>query len=751
MASGAAGGVTWLYRSRLSQAADQVGAVARLEARAIAANDKISFMAVQDADDDTWRSAQSQRFARLERDGLPEFGWKATGAAPQPGAISLEPGGARLDVTYRFFIAQPMPGGPVSVTLAVPQYYRQTPSGWVRAMPAADFWGAWRKQVGKTTAVVYVQRDAAVIEPLAPRLDEIMRRMCDTLPCPARLPITFETDIGALSRLGTFSYGYDVWGLKLPSPQWIGLPADAASRDELYRAYETRLAQALVYEASDKKLDLRLYAPQEFVRWQLAQAGLTGPFINEAITRTLGASSASVRLPLAAIQLRSTPVRLELRPGQIAVPLAFEFLEQKFGPGTVSRLLPALTAANVRTLGEAITMILRVNPATLEPAWQDYVRRWEDTVSVVQSAPEGELALWCAPETSARAGSVIMWMKSDGTDSGVIPDLPAGGYAWPPHWSPDGQALAYAQGDNVAAQVVVMDLARRTSKIVAEGLTGAPWVEWLPGSASRRLQIAGMTTRVVDLDTGTRAELVGTRHTWSPDGRWLAYQSPYPNPVVWLAAADGSRARQVGWGDKLAWSPDSTRLAYFGLPSRIKRFFEREVHLTAVAQPAANSITVLARDDDLVQLLTGGVDETSSLTDLAWSPDGALLAVGVAWSSGTAVVVLDPDTGALRARWQWGWTRVGFPATAWSPDNRHLVVWLAPDSSAASVPNLLDVQTGAQHELSGTAFDWSPDGRWLALTQAPTGLLMLRPDWSASRWLETPACFDVAWRPTGQG
>jgi hypothetical protein len=67
---------------------------------------------------------QDSRFGRLERVGLPEFGWAATGAQPQPGTVALEPGGARLDVTYRFSVTQPLPGGATFVTLRVPQYYK---------------------------------------------------------------------------------------------------------------------------------------------------------------------------------------------------------------------------------------------------------------------------------------------------------------------------------------------------------------------------------------------------------------------------------------------------------------------------------------------------------------------------------------------------------------------------------------------------------------------------------------------------
>jgi hypothetical protein len=161
-------------------------------------------------------------------------------------SVSLEPEGARLDVTHRFSVTQPMPGGATTITLCVPQYYKQTPSGWVRAMPGPDFWGAWRKLNGKHVVVIFPQRDASVVEPLVPRLDEVMQRLCGPLDCPAMLLVT---------------------------------------------------------------------------------------------------------------------------------PLAFDFLERQFGAGTVPWLLPALASARVITLGEAISMTLRVNSATLEPAWQKYLQQ----------------------------------------------------------------------------------------------------------------------------------------------------------------------------------------------------------------------------------------------------------------------------------------------------------------------------------------------------------------------------------------
>jgi hypothetical protein len=315
----------WAYRAGLAQASDQVRLVARLEAQAVARDDRESFMALQDPDDPAWRSVQSKRFGQLERAGLTEFGWKAAGASPQFGSVSLEPDGARLDVTYRFSVTQPLPGGPVTVSAQVPQYYKRAHPR-LGARDAARFLGRLAQAQRQTHVVIYFQRDApSSSRSCAP--DEVMDRVCESLTCPVLLPITFDRFPETLLSLSDFSYGYDNNGLKLPSPHWIGLPADAASREELYRAYGTRLAQALVYKASNSRLMMSYLTSKEFVRWELAQAGLSGPFISEAVSRTLMAAPAIARQPLSAISVRSRWLGLDDSPGEVVVPLAFDFLE----------------------------------------------------------------------------------------------------------------------------------------------------------------------------------------------------------------------------------------------------------------------------------------------------------------------------------------------------------------------------------------------------------------------------------------
>jgi hypothetical protein len=70
-----------------------------------------------------------------------------------------------------------------------------------------------------------------------------------------------------------------------------------------------------------------------------------------------------------------------------------------------------------------------------------------------------------------------------------------------------------------------------------------------------------------------------------------------------------------------------------------------------------------------------------------------------------------------------------------------------PDSFLRSAAEILDVQKDQQVILLGSSWDWSPDGKWLAVTQNPSGVMLVQPDLSVIRWIETPNCPNVAWRP----
>ncbi len=738
-----------IYRQQLERVGREIRPIARLEVQAVATNDLRSFLALQDPDDPAWRALQEKRFGRLEREGLPEFGWKAMGIAPQLGGVTLEPGGARIDVIYQFSVTQPMPNGPATIKLSVPHYYEQTPSGWVRANGAVEYWGTWQHRSGNYFAMRYTRRDTDVLDGLVARMDEMLARVCGPLPCPPQpIFIEFGNSADSLSKLTDFSYGFDASSfiLRLPSPQLYGVPTDARSREELYRAIGTRIVQALVTEASRGHPNLPYLFSRQLLQWELCKAGLAGPFITPEMTRTLTSSlRIGVWQPLSTLAFRSRASGPEPTNDELMMPsLALAFLEQYAGAGTVERLIPAMQF-NV-TLGEGIGAALKVDPRSLEPAWLEYLRKQAGLPTPRPAPPEGELALTCF--VGGTGSFSILRIGADGstiqTVEGQVLSIPQ------PAWSPDGKKLAYLR----SGRVQVMDADTRQYKTVtADFPIGA--FGWLPDGRLWVSRSSGTrrSSEVINPDADERIQIAGINHLWSPDGKRLAYLNYSPgaisplsgqsNPSIWLAQADGSDAQRIALGYSLTWSPDSARLAFLnGVSGNTSGVLDGEIQ---VADVNSGAITTLVRAADLPAEFTGA--GATWIGNLTWSPDGSMLAVAVNRTSGPTLFVLDAHTGVVRSRWTG--TSARWVSLAWSADSRYVGFWIVVPSTRDVVGTVgaLDVATGLAATLQGRDFDWSPDGRWLAVPQEQSGVLVVAPDLAAVRWLDAPGCLGVAWRP----
>lgn len=723
--------VTITYRAQLARATLEVKVVAKLEAKAVATNDKPSFMALQDPDDAAFRAMQERRFGRIDRTGLPEFGLNATSAAPQFGSVSLEPGVAELDVMRQFSVTQPMPGGPMSVTLNMPQYYKPTASGWVHALPGPDFWGSQQSFARQHVLATYPWRDADVVEPLVLHMDLLLERVCAELTCPSQMSLAFETLPGASGGWWSSVYGggETTFTLKILSPHLSGLPTDDVSREELYRAVEIQVVRELVMENwSGQRPRWNSVAYQQLLRWHLAQAGLARPFITPEITSTLTtAMRGGMWQPLSAVSLNTDSSGSETA-GDAMVPLAFDFIAGHLGTDSLVKLTPAI--ADSPTLGDAIRAALRVNPMSLESDWQAYLRAEAGLTPYVKTAsPHGELALECTTSQEAISYSILR-VGADG--SGLTPITRQGQSAFHPAWSPNGKWLAFVQGD----QVVVMDANDRT---VLQTIPGSSRslirFGWLPDGQVwvDRGRDGGLYR--VNVDTGQDVQVKEARPIWSPDGKRMAYLVYTPEPIIWIADTDGNHARPVAPGYGLDWSPDGWRMAF--VHSTDARPFDRTVDLPA-------SLEIVNTVSDTVVPLTQDLNEINWVSGPAWSPDGALIALTVWRSSGPAFLLLDAHTGEVRMQKR----GLVLASRAWSADGRYVAFQPEPDSSFRAAVGILDVVDDRQVSLLGNGWDWSPDGKWLAVTQEPAGVLLTTPDLSVTRWLDTPECSNVAWRPS---
>ena len=265
---------------------------------------------------------------------------------------------------------------------------------------------------------------------------------------------------------------------------------------------------------------------------------------------------------------------------------------------------------------------------------------------------------------------------------------------------------------------------------------------------------------------------------WSPDGRWLAFESTRDgNSQIWLLAVDGGEARQLTslstGAAQPVWSPDGKKLAFVSAvyPQFSDKPFAESDKLNKEAQDKRDHSKVKARlmdkllyrhwdewvDDKRQHLfvlavnaegtpagdprdVTPGENDavpTSSTfsagDDYAFSPDGGELAYTApplpvreqAWSTNHDIWTVNLATGERRNLTAQNLAADGFPR--YSPDGRQLA-YRAQARSGFEADKwelwLLDRASGQRRNLTANwpqsvdAFAWAPDGRTIFVEAA---------------------------------
>jgi Tol biopolymer transport system component len=175
-------------------------------------------------------------------------------------------------------------------------------------------------------------------------------------------------------------------------------------------------------------------------------------------------------------------------------------------------------------------------------------------------------------------------MNADGTNPRKIADW--GGTVT---WSPDGHHVAYiapVNKEGIEGKLYVVDIDRLESREIATCDIGRPFdLFWLStdeityrqngvihavksdGSQTRQLNKIFSSNPVVGPSGETLPPMFQGYYRISPDSKKIAYLKTGLPPTLWISNLDGTNAFQVKGriytsANTVAWSPDSSRLAY---------------------------------------------------------------------------------------------------------------------------------------------------------------------------------------------
>lgn len=176
-----------------------------------------------------------------------------------------------------------------------------------------------------------------------------------------------------------------------------------------------------------------------------------------------------------------------------------------------------------------------------------------------------------------RRSGIVQVMKRDGSHRNGLAQTVLGRVGEAPSWSPDGRCLGFVEigtgKDFVVWTVVCAD---GDKWIIPNALYGV----WSPDGRELAYYLAGehgcASINVLDLSTGQSRRLVdamevlpqenwqGRRLTWSPSGKWLAYERPDSSGRwgIYLVSSDGVEHTFLTEGRRPDWSPTRPEIAF---------------------------------------------------------------------------------------------------------------------------------------------------------------------------------------------
>jgi Tol biopolymer transport system component len=329
-----------------------------------------------------------------------------------------------------------------------------------------------------------------------------------------------------------------------------------------------------------------------------------------------------------------------------------------------------------------------------------------------------------------------------------------------PNLSPDGKLVAFASAAGGKVDIYVQRIGGHN----ATNLTSdSPDADDQPAFSPDGARIAFRSTRggggiFVMGATGEsvrRLSDFGNNPTWSPDGRSVVvsdvgFQIPTSRPGVgklWVLSVDDGSKRELSTGDAVqpSWSPDGSRIAYWGMVEGGQRDI-----WTVSADGAAAPVRV--------------TDDIALDWNPVWAPEGGGLyfATDRAGSRNIARVPIDEKTGRVLGPVETVIVPAGSAGPlSFSRDGRTLLYGTERVATTLYAVSLDAARTQFAHPpravLQGAQeidyIDVSPDGQWIAVGSSgrQEDLFVIRSDGSGLRQLTDDAHRDRGprWSPDG--